>query len=212
LINNIPGFLPESFTKREYTKLYLGTDYALLRQEFFKPQLRKVEKKAKTIFLSFGGSDFFNISEKIIDFLNSINPTFEINLLIGDAYKFHNNLKKFNNLRIHKNISAAEVALIIAGSDICIVPASSLLNEAASIGSKIVLGYFADNQIQPYEYFVNNDLAIGLGDFREVKFGLFKEKLEEVIQSDFLIQNQSKVYYFQQANNLKKIFYDMQNN
>lgn len=34
LINNIPGFSPESFAKRDYTKLYLGTDYALLRQEF----------------------------------------------------------------------------------------------------------------------------------------------------------------------------------
>lgn len=210
LINNIPGFLPESFTKKEYTKLYLGTDYALLREEFFKPHLREVEKKEKTIFLSFGGGDFFNISEKIIGFLNLIDPTFEINLLIGDAYKFHNNLKKFDNLRIHKNINAEQVALLIASSNICIVPASSLLNEAASIGSKILLGYFADNQMQPYEYFVENDLAIGIGDYREVNFESFNTALKQVGEADFLRKNQIKVYHYQQVENLKKIFYDIQ--
>jgi UDP-2,4-diacetamido-2,4,6-trideoxy-beta-L-altropyranose hydrolase len=65
LINNIPGFLKESFKKEEYTKLYLGSDYALLRKEFFNPELRKIKKNKNSIFLSFGGSDFFNISEKI---------------------------------------------------------------------------------------------------------------------------------------------------
>lgn len=212
LINNIPGFTAESFKTKEYTKLYLGSDYALLRQEFFAPFLRQIKKNEKTLFLAFGGTDFFNISEKIIDFLIVINPTFKINLLIGDAYKFNNNLKKYNNLNIYKNISASEVAILMARSYICIVPASSLLNEVASIGSNILAGYFAENQKQPYDYFVDNDLAIGLGDFRELDFKLFKEKLDEVFQSDFLIQNQHTVYHFQQGNNLKKIFYDIRNN
>lgn len=207
LINNIPGFEPDSFHKEDYTKLYLGTDYALLRKEFFNPELRKMEKRKNSLFLSFGGGDFFNISEKTIDFLNLVNPDFEINLLIGDAYKFHDNLKRFPNLRIHKNISAAEVARLIAVSEMCIVPASSLLNETACVSSKIMIGYFADNQIQPYSYFVENDLAIGVGDYREMDFELFKTKLEQLIQSDFLVENQRKRYRFQQEDNLKKIFY-----
>lgn len=92
---------------------------------------------------------------------------------------------------------------------ICIMPASCLLNEVASIGSKILVGYFADNQKQPYDYFIENDLAIGLGDFRELGFDLFKEKLNHFFQADYLITNQFKAYQFQQANNLKKIFYDI---
>ncbi len=212
LINNIPGFTADSFKKKEYTNLYLGSDYALLRQEFFNPLLRQIKKKEKTIFLSFGGADIFNISEKIINFLLAIDSTFEINLLIGDAYKFHDELKKYKHLNIYKNISASEVASLMAGSYICIVPASSLLNEVASIGSKILVGYFADNQKQPYDYFTTNCLAIGLGDFRSLTYESFKEKLEQVVLSDFQIQNQYKVYHFQQAENLKKIFYDIQNN
>ena len=209
LINNIPGFLYESFKKKDYTKLCLGTDYALLREEFFNPKYRTIKKKPNTIFMSFGGADFFNISEKIMTFLEEMNLFSEIHLLIGDAYKFFPSLEKFRNLKIHKNINANEVATLIATSDICIVPASSLLNETASIGSKILLGFFAENQVQPYKYFVDNNLAIGVGDYRNLDFNFFKEKVEEVMKSNFLIENQKKVYNYQQYTNLKKVFYDL---
>lgn len=209
LINNIPGFPPESFKKQDYTKLYLGTDYALLRKEFFNPGLRQIKKKENTIFISFGGGDFLNLSDKIIGFLNQINPDFEIHLLIGDAYKFGESLKKYNNITIHKNISAGEVALLIAGCKVCIIPASSLLNEAASIGSAILLGYFTENQIQPYDYFIANKMAIGLGDYRALDYNDFKDKFNTLADADFLFENQRKAYHYQQADNLKNIFYEI---
>jgi UDP-2,4-diacetamido-2,4,6-trideoxy-beta-L-altropyranose hydrolase len=141
--------------------------------------------------------------------LNNINTAFDINLLIGDGYKFFDNLEEFTTLKIHKNKSAAEVAQLIASSDICIIPASSLLNETASIGSNILIGYFAENQIQPYSYFVNNNLAIGVGDYRSLNFESFKDKFTETINQNFIIENQKKVYHYQQEDNLKKIFYDI---
>ena len=206
LINNIPGFSADSFNKESYTKLFLGTDYALLRKEFFDPQLRTIAKKQGAIFLSFGGSDILNLSEKIIGFLYEISADFDITLLIGDAYKHHENLKRFNNLKIYKNINAAEVAALMAASEICIIPASSVLNEAASIGCKILLGYFTDNQEQPYKYFVENKLAVGLGDYRTADLDLFKKCFTEAMNADFLVENQRKVYHHQQESNLKKIF------
>ena len=209
LINNIPGFSIDSFKVKEYTKLYLGTDYALLRKEFFNEELRKVKKVKKSIFISFGGADFFNISSKFLNYLDQFDTSLSINLLIGDAFKYQDDLKQFKNLNVYKNIDADKVSKLMAQSDICIVPASSLINEAASIGSKILTGYFADNQKQPYDFFINNDLAIGLGDFRELDYKKFKEKFKKVMQSDYLIKNQRKVYHFQQANNLKNIFYDL---
>lgn len=209
LINNIPGFPKDSFNKKDYTKLYLGTDYALLRKEFFNRELRKIKKKENTFFLAFGGGDFLNLSDKIIGFLNQINPDFEIHLLIGDAYRFYDNLQKYKAVIIHKNISASEIAELIANCNVCIIPASSLLNEASSIGSSILLGYFADNQIGPYKYFIENNLAIGLGDYRTVDFESFKLKLNELSDSNFIIQNQIKAYHYQQEDNLKNIFYEI---
>ena len=209
LINNIPGFSYQSFKKKEYTKLCLGTDYALLRQEFFDPKYRLIQKKNKTLFMSFGGADFFNMSEKIMMYLDKINWFSEIHLLIGDAYKFFPSLEKFKNLTIHKNIDADKVATLIAKAEVCIVPASSLLNETACIGSNIMVGFFAENQIQPYNHFVENNLAIGIGDFRVLTFDLFEEKMKELLDADFLIENQKKIYYYQQYGNLKKIFYEL---
>ncbi|MEO6632786.1 MAG: UDP-2,4-diacetamido-2,4,6-trideoxy-beta-L-altropyranose hydrolase [Mucilaginibacter sp.] len=206
LINNIPGFSADSFYKENYTKLFLGTDYALLRKEFFNPQLRSIPKKKGAIFLSFGGSDILNLSEKIIGFLYEISPDFDITLLIGDAYKHHENLKRFGSLKTYKNINAGEVAALMASSEISIIPASSVLNEAASIGGKILLGYFSDNQQQPYKYFVENKLAIGLGDYRTVDLELFKSCFMKAMNAEFLIENQRQAYHYQQESNLKKIF------
>lgn len=209
LINNIPGFSESSFRREKYTKLYLGIDYALLRNEFFNSDLRHVEKRKSEIFLAFGGADKYNISLKILKFLFLIDPSYKVNLLIGDAYTQLDELANFDRLKIFKNISAFDVAKLMASANICIVPASSLLNEASSIGCKLITGFFADNQIQPYKYFVKNNLAIGIGDYRNLEFKHFRERLFEAFKAEYLIGNQSKLYRNQQEVNLKNIFYNI---
>lgn len=209
LINNIPGNLERDFKTEKYTKLYLGTDYALLRQEFLNPQLREIKKDRSTVFLAFGGADVLNISEKIVNYINETCSGAKINLLIGDAYKHQASLQKYKNVTTHKNISAEEVSQLIASSRICIIPASSLLNEAACIGSHVLLGYFTDNQIQPYNHFVENKLAIGLGDYRNLELEEFKIKFADALNADYLIDNQRSVYHYQQIENLKNIFHEL---
>ncbi len=209
LINNIPGFLSESFHKESYTKLYLGTDYALLRKEFFNPAYRNVIKEPNTVFLAFGGSDPYNISKKIIAYIKEIGNEFRLKLLIGDAYDCFEEIEGVQNLDIYKNISADKVAELIASCEICIIPASSLLNEAACISSKILLGYFADNQKQPYDFFVNNKLAIGIDDFRNVSYDTFRDAFIVVKEAEYLIETQKKLYKYQQIDNLKNVFYNV---
>lgn len=210
LINNIPGFPESSFKKMPYTKLYLGIDYALLRKEFFDKRLREVQKKQNNFFLAFGGADVYNLSTKIVNFLSQINPSCNIDLLIGDAFRFYESVSEFSNINIYKNIDAAQVAQLMAKAEVCVVPASSLLNETASVGSRILVGYFVDNQTQPYNYFVENKLAIGAGDYRELSFQHFKTVFEQVRSADYLIPNQREKYFFQQPEKLKQVFYDLQ--
>lgn len=209
LINNIPGNLEKDFKTETYTKLYLGTDYALLRQEFLNPQLREIKKDKSSVFLAFGGADPLNISEKIAGYINEIHSGAKINILIGDAYTHHASLSKYKNVTTHKNISAEEVCQLIASSAICIIPASSLLNEAACIGSQILLGFFTENQVQPYKYFVENEMAIGLGDFRTLELQDFKVKFADTLNADRLVNNQRNAYHYQQAENLKNIFHEL---
>lgn len=205
LINNIPGFCESDFRRESYTKLFLGIDYALLRKEFFNPILRKIPGVKNSIFICFGGSDVFNISKKIIEYLFDFNNELKINLLIGDAYNKYL-YDENRNITIFRNLSAEEVALLMAKSEICIVPASSLLNEAASIGKKVLSGYFASNQIAPYQYFVDNQMIVGVDDYRSLQKTVFISKLKELKNSDFLITNQQKMYHYQQFDNLLNIF------
>lgn len=206
LINNIPGFAEDSFKKAPYTKLYLGSDYALLRKAFLNPHWRQVSKIKGTIFMSFGGSDINNLSQKFTEFIKTINPDFIVNLLVGDAFDGDIIFSKFSGVNLYKNIPADKVAELMATAEVCIVPASSLLNEAACIGCNILLGYFTGNQIQPYNHFVESKLAIGSGDYRITDLQLFHLKLKETMSANFLIENQKKVYRYQQTNNLKNIF------
>lgn len=209
LINNIPGFETDTFSREKYTKLYLGTDYALLRKEFLNEKWRHIKKKKNTIFISFGGSDHFNITGKIAEFLKKINDSFEINILIGEAFKHESSIMQLEGIHIHKKIPASEVALLMAEAEICIVSASSLLNEVSCIGSKALIGYYVENQIQPYNYFIEKKMAVGLENLLNIDFYFFKRQLELVQSSDIIISKQYEKYYFQQIINLKNIFFQI---
>ncbi len=209
LINNIPGFDPQTFNRESYTKLYLGIDYALLRKEFMNPKWREIPKIENTIFLSMGGSDKHNLTCKIVQFMQQYDLGFTINVVIGDAYQYEQSLCGFQNLNIYKNLQASEMAALMASAEICIVPSSSLLNEVANIGSKALTGYFVDNQLQPYTYFVQNKLALGLGDLHVLDAGLLFERILQVREDNTIRSNQFKNYKLQQVDNLKEVFLNL---
>lgn len=206
LINNIPGYIESEFSREQYTKLYLGTDYALLRNEFLNSGWRMVKKEKKNVFVSFGGSDYYNLTWKICSFLKKINPGLKINVLIGPAYQHINSLSEFKNATIYQNVSAKIVASLIAKAEICIIPASSLLNEVACVGSNAIIGYFVTNQIKPYNYFVENQLALGIGNLLSINLDAFNTTFCLAQKSENILKNQYKSYRHQQTQNLKNIF------
>lgn len=209
LINNIPGIDPESFIRENYTKLYLGIDYALLRKEFLKKEWRSISKVNNLIFLSFGGSDIHNLTLKFIKLLRKIDERLIINVLIGDAFQHLSLIKSIPGVNIFQNIPAKSVAGLIAKAEICVVPASSLLNEVSCIGSKTLVGYFTNNQLAPYRYFVEENLAIGAGNFMHLEYLRFRELFFKVRESELLIKNLFQKYRFQQEENLKKVFFSL---
>lgn len=210
LINNIPGYNRSSFNIQPYTKLYLGSDYAIVRKEFFDKKIKRIKKIKNSIFVSFGGSDPLNITGKLISFLIGKYQSFEINVLIGDGYIFYDQLVSNNyKIKIYRNVDAKTVAEIMAKSEYFIISASSLLNEAACSNGKILIGYYSDNQKIPYDYFVNHNLCIGLGDLRELSLELFMKKFEELLYAKKLSSNLKKIFKSQQQDNIRKIFNDI---
>lgn len=72
--------------KENYTKLLIGTDYTLLRNEFleFQDYTKFIKDKANNILITLGGSDVNNYSLDILKILNNLDfNDFEVIVLIG---------------------------------------------------------------------------------------------------------------------------------
>ena len=93
VISHSPAVSRKDYKLAPYTKLYLGFDYAVLRRPFLSHSVeRPASSKERTLLLSFGGSDFYNLLEKSLIPICESNFWANINILVGSAYKVPQNL------------------------------------------------------------------------------------------------------------------------
>ncbi|MBA7692394.1 UDP-2,4-diacetamido-2,4,6-trideoxy-beta-L-altropyranose hydrolase [subsurface metagenome] len=65
------------------TKFLLGPKFALLRPEYSDLERRKIEPKVKKILITLGGTDFHNLTPRILEVLGAIDQDFSITVVIG---------------------------------------------------------------------------------------------------------------------------------
>ena len=102
------------FDVEPYTRLCLGLDYALLRKPFI--QASSTAKNPNSWFISFGGTDYFNLTEKALQAIHDAPCVESITVVIGDGYKYKDNLKKYPKARIMKNLTAEKMADVMRKS------------------------------------------------------------------------------------------------
>lgn len=153
------------FDVEPYTRLCLGFDYALLRKPFFThANINKVEG---SWFISFGGTDYLNLTEKILNLIHNDDHVKSISVVIGDAFQYKENLFNYPKATIKKNLTAEQMAHEMQKSQYAILPSSSVCIEALAGGCKVAAGYFVDNQ-QPYhDEWSKNSFIFGLGNIAE---------------------------------------------
>lgn len=162
---------PDAFNVEPYTKMYLGFDYALLRKPFW--MCNRDKKKRDHWFVSFGGTDYDNMTAKFVGFLNA-NPIVQsITVVIGDAYRYRKTLECYSKAKIVSNLSAEEMQIELSEAEYAIIPSSTVCIEALACGCKVVSGYFVDNQADFYNVLLSNQSIYPLGDLHKVKNSLF---------------------------------------
>lgn len=159
-----------------YTKLCLGLEYALLRKPFIS-QNTNIEKENGRWLLAFGGSDFDNMTEKFLSFLQMDNRVKCITVIVGDTYKYVDNLKNYNKATIYKNLTAEEMYIKMRQAEYAVLPSSTISIEALASGCKVANGYFVDNQIETSMMYKQEGYCVGLGDLREVSRATFIDEL-----------------------------------
>lgn len=210
VINHCAGLKQSNFQKAQYTRLFLGPTYAILRKPFldFNHSLNK-NKANSQLFINFGGADPMNISAKVLQSIVELDLFNKIIVVTGKAYQNQEGDSKNEKVFFYKNIEAQQMANLIATSSLAIVSASTVLYEVCAINKPVISGYYVENQEKIYKAFLNERLITGVGDFRKLEEKNLIKNINNLLYNktlhDELLMNQGKWFDGMSGNRIIKI-------
>lgn len=150
------------------TKLLLGTKYVPLRYDFSDCKRKIIHEKAKNILLLSGGTDKWNVLDKILDKIDK-DKYENIFVVCGVFYKNYESLnkkyQKISSVHILKNISNLKDYMELA--DIAVSAAGTTMYELCAVGTPTVCYVLADNQFYNAMQFEKDGIAEYAGDARQ---------------------------------------------
>jgi UDP-2,4-diacetamido-2,4,6-trideoxy-beta-L-altropyranose hydrolase len=160
-----------------YTRLLLGTGYAMLRREFTgrKVWKREIAPIGRKILVTMGGSDPENVTEQVLRALRSIrDEAMEVIAIIGGSNPHGDSLREAasgfsGKLALRTNVS--NMPDLMAWADIAISAAGSTCWEMCLLGLPSIILPIAENQlatsIRLAELGVAETVRPGLATFME---------------------------------------------
>lgn len=221
VINHAPGLAPQNYSMEPYTGIFLGTSYILLRDSFLNAVTRRTERTEVTsLFICFGGSDFNNLTGKVLKAAVLSGKIKNINLVVGGAFQYVDELEaditKYSTggnlqIKLYRNIPATTLAELIATSDLAVCPCSSILFEACAVGTGLISGFYIDNQRHIFDYLNRKGIFDGAGDFNAVDIAALAQKISniDVTQINNQIKLQKEFIDGNSPRRLKKLFHKL---
>lgn len=168
------------------TSLLLGTQYTLLRKEFWQWQTwtRNVPEQAKRILVTLGGYDPHNAISTVIDALKNIREPIAITILFGkdDPYipevreRIQHALVPF---RLESNV--ANMPKFMAEADIAISAGGTTCYELAFMQLPTMTMVLADNQKMLADAIEDAGLSINLGNYETLERAILTKKITELL-------------------------------
>lgn len=159
----------EAFNVQAYTHVYSGFEWAFLRRAFREgTSILERKKKRSTIqkvLISLGGSDIYGVTDKILSIPDL--EFLDVDVLVGDRTSLQHG--ESSNIHLHKNASASEIVELMRSADLGIFSASSICNEAMAMRLPVAIGYYAENQRLFHDLLVDNENAVSIGNFLDIK-------------------------------------------
>jgi len=150
--------------------LLTGSEYALLRPEFFKAaETKRIATQLESVTISMGGADPHNFSLSLLQALKDILAVVKINVLVGNACSHKKSLEEFivKNpemlIHIQESLNAEEMVKLFQTSSLFICPASTVAYEALAVRVPTACFLTAENQQSLYKGLVNTKSVKGLG-------------------------------------------------
>lgn len=159
------------------TKLFLGPNFVLLRDEFRKINTKKINKNIENILITLGGADSNNYTGKIIECIKELQYCFHI--VVGKSFNNVEILKcyeqKYSNIKLYFDANMSDLML---KSDIAIAACGSTLYELAACRVPTIGIVVAQNQSNIANKMEEKKTMINLGNI----VNLDKEKLISTIE------------------------------
>ena len=202
VVNHSPYAHESHFSKESYTKLALGTKYALLRPLFLdEAKQNKSIQIIDSAFVCFGGVDSLNLTQKAVEAALK-SPNFkQIHVVLGGAYAheeiFNLEEKHSDKITIYQNIPEDQLISVMKKCNFAIAPASTILYELLCVKMPVLSGFYVENQKNIYKGLVEKKVIIDGGDFSNYTVLDFEGKINPILQCnniDLFLSNQHKLF------------------
>lgn len=146
------------------TRFCLGSEYFPLRPEFKEHARPKAFRDpARTIVISFGGSDHDDITARLLGVLAGMDGNFDIIVILGPAYagRAEKAAKRDRRVRVLRNV--ADMAAVLSAADIAVSGGGSTASELAYLGVPTMLLALSADQRPVARAMANAGAAVYLG-------------------------------------------------
>jgi len=179
------------YSREKHTKLLLGLRYLMLRKEYREETnwKRVIKDKCRNILITMGGSDEYNITQKVIDSLQDYPEKLNINIILGFTNEIaldegiRNENKKLT-IKLFRNVE--NMIPQIRWCDLAICTSGSIVWEMMKLNTPMIVGYVADNQKYSCVQLNKEKLAFGAGDFRKIDIVDLTYVISNVLESFML--------------------------
>jgi UDP-2,4-diacetamido-2,4,6-trideoxy-beta-L-altropyranose hydrolase len=204
VINHAPGILKEQYSCEPYTRLYLGSEYVLLKKIFLQKAIsakQTFDFNESPILICLGGADPKNMTIKVAKKVRELLPDKQIFLIVGGAYQYKNTLedicKSDTQLSLFVNSSSEELVTLMDKAHIAITSASTIALEYICAKGNLFLIVTASNQMHLYKSLIERMCAYPF------------ELLPDYYNSTGIIDNQYELIDGKSDERILKIFTEL---
>ncbi|HCL4438282.1 TPA: UDP-2,4-diacetamido-2,4,6-trideoxy-beta-L-altropyranose hydrolase [Clostridium botulinum] len=207
IINQNIGAEEYFYKVNKDTKLFLGTNYTMLREEFRKNHNKDIKKEVQDVMITVGGADPNEITNTICNYVKDLELKFHI--VIGASFKEESikKLVKLKNLKDNINLYFnANMIEIMNKCDIAISACGSTLYELAVCQVPTLGLIIADNQ-EKIAYKMNKEgLMYNLGWYKDLTKNIIIDNIKKIskLENRKIIINNQRIINKNGVENLAK--------
>jgi UDP-2,4-diacetamido-2,4,6-trideoxy-beta-L-altropyranose hydrolase len=161
------------------TKVFCGSAYTLLRDEFFQTYQTKIQKNSVAIIL--GGNDVLNLSLKAAKLLLKINSNYKISVITSRVNGHIDTLKNEHNIEVLVDID--NIAEVLSSKQFVVCASGGTLFEVMALKKKFVNIQVASNQNSITQFLENRKIDTTVCP-KDLTLEVLKEKLKYIQQHD----------------------------